>query len=350
MVLHKILLDPNLIKESFKAYRLDVAQIQDSQTGYRNHSFPAVLIDGRVVNLILYKSEPHILKKIKTANAVSNFLHEQGLPVRHPIDSRILKLKSLKAERYGAVYNYLPGHTIPWDSYTRIHLKTLGETMANMHKDLGNMPKICAPDIAQEYILIFERMKNYFDNSQTSGALSKKLSIGINPAALDYYLKILSACQGLPKQQILHMDFVRGNILFNEKNGTIFVSGILDFEKAGYGHLLLDVARTLAFLLVDCKYKTEYDIHKNFLILGYVRAGKINFNNIVLKSASRRINLLEELTKMFMMHDFYKFLRHNPYEFLPENEHFVRTRDYLLTQKLLVSARSQASIKSVKIS
>jgi hypothetical protein len=93
MALHKLLLDPGQIKNVFKAYGFDELKIQSYQNGYRNHSFPAILKNGQKINLIIYKSEPFILKRIKTANDVSNYLASRGMPSRTTLDSRILNIQ-----------------------------------------------------------------------------------------------------------------------------------------------------------------------------------------------------------------------------------------------------------------
>ncbi len=46
-------------------------------------------------------------------------------------------------------------------------------------------------------------------------------------------------------------------------------------------------------------------------------------------------DLLEVLVDLFLFYDFYKFLRHNPYESLTDNEHFIRTKAILLRQGLI---------------
>ncbi len=113
------------------------------------------------------------------------------------------------------------------------------------------------------------------------------------------------------------------------------MTGILDFEKTAYGHPVFDVARTLAFLLVDCEYKGEAKIRKYFLQSGYNKRGTVNFRNPIIKHGNRTTNLLESLIDLFLLYDFYKFLRHNPYEFLEQNHHYKRTRDILLTRNML---------------
>jgi Ser/Thr protein kinase RdoA (MazF antagonist) len=134
---------------------------------------------------------------------------------------------------------------------------------------------------------------------------------------LEKYRKLLEKLGSGPSQQPLHMDFVRGNILFDDDK----ITGILDFEKASLGHVIMDVSRTLAFLLVDCKYKTPEKVRKYFLKSGYFKdtGGKII-----------NLKLMDLLIEMFLTYDFYKFLRHNPYESLLQNQHYLRTRDILI--------------------
>jgi aminoglycoside phosphotransferase (APT) family kinase protein len=114
------------------------------------------------------------------------------------------------------------------------------------------------------------------------------------------------------------MDFVRGNILFS----GFEITGILDFEKTALGHPIMDMARTLAFLLVDCKYKTEEKVNKYFVQSGYTKRGA---NKETINDDDRGL-----LVEMFLLYDLYKFLRHNPYESLYENEHYIRTKDILV--------------------
>lgn len=358
----------SLPEKAMALYCLKYSHFLEPQKGYRNYSYPVVLADSSIVNLILYKSESKILARIKLANDVSHYLYQRGLPTRHVIDPRILVLRtrsnlaknkeffgknhkilptflqgstSSPGARYAMLYNFLPGQTIPWDAYTRAHLKALGASLALMHKLMAKMPEHDAPSVAEQYLQIVKRMDKYFANPNVGRPLQEKLGLKLDNKKFGYFAKILEVCKKLPNQQMLHMDFVRGNVLFDEVGGRIVISGILDFEKTAYGHKLFDIARTLAFLLVDCKYKSEEEIRKNFLISGYARSGQTQLNDVMLKKTS----LLETLVDMFLVYDFYKFLRHNPYESLDQNEHFVRTRNLLLQQNLLHSAGS----KTVKI-
>ncbi len=313
------------------------------QTGYRNHSYPAHLTDGRMVNLILYKSDADILSRIRSANAVSSYLAASSLPVRHPADTHIVVLRIPTRIKYAALYNYLPGFTIPWEAYTRHHLMLLGATMSQMHAALVAMPRNNLPLAAAELQAILTRMRSYFAQAAVQSAAHSKLGIELPLRRLDRLRRVLEITEQLPHRQPLHMDFVRGNILFQDTPAGPEVSGILDFEKTAFGHPVFDVARTLAFLLVDSKYKTEHHVRKYFLQSGYNKRGAAKFQQPVLHTGTRSLNLLEELVDLFLMYDLYKFLRHNPYESLPENEHFVRTKDLLLARSFIL--RSPRQIK-----
>lgn len=289
-------------------------QILPHQTGYRNHVYPIKLANGGTCNLIIYKNEPGILSRIKAVNSLGSFLAEYGFPARKLYKAGIVQLKSSLRTRYAALYNYLPGQTIPWEAYTMEHLKALGGAMGQLHTLLvgydGELPS--ATYELRQYA---KRMQRYFNQTGAKTALKDKL--GLNAPPIDF-TAILDTCQNLPGQHALHLDFVRGNILFQNK----IVVGVLDFEKAAHGHPILDVARTLAFLLVDCKYKPEVKIRKYFLTSGYNKRG--------LTKLDVAAPILESLIDFFLLHDFYKFLRHNPYESLPDNEHFMRTKALLV--------------------
>ena len=110
---------------------------------------------------------------------------------------------------------------------------------------------------------------------------------------------------------------------------------MLDFEKTACGHPLFDIARSLAFLLVDCKYKTDQQIRKYFLYSGYQKRGNNHLPRVILIGKNRSSDLLEKLVDIFLTYDFYKFLKHNPYESLNSNEHYQRTRELLLSRKMI---------------
>lgn len=316
-------MDEQQILRILQMYGIHSRTIGRPQKGYRNSSHYVETADGRTLNLILYKSEKGIVQRIHNANAVGAAA-AQTLPARTLADTRILQIKAGTRVIHAALYCYLPGKTIPWEAYSKEHIKQLGGTLAALHKCLYRYNVANLPDVATENSTLLTRIIHYFDDPAVTKAAAEKLHIRVLRSDFSH---VLNACRYLPKQQALHMDFVRGNILFN---GTT-VAGIIDFEKTAAGSPLFDIARTLAFLLVDCKYKPEKKIRKYFLQSGYIKRGNSTLTDYTLGKQS----IFEELINFFLLHDFYKFLRHNPYESLVHNEHYVRTKALLLKRGLI---------------
>jgi hypothetical protein len=253
------------------------------------------------------------------------------------------------------------------------HLKLLGKTMSDMHaglaayrdksqetrvKSSGKGHKTAGhcvilnsfqdlPKVTEEYQTITARMKRYFANPNVRKALAEKLNLSVDPRVFTSFHGLLEQAKKLPDQQPLHMDFVRSNILFdNNEDSKLIISGIIDFEKAAVGPPVFDIARTLAFLLVDCKYKQPEKIIKYFLCSGYNKRGAADFTVRHSRPRSGRgqatcgnpVNndgTLESLINLFLFYDFYKFLHHNPYESLHKNEHFTRTQDQIVKSHLV---------------
>ncbi len=324
-----------LARRILKHYGFPDVKLLTPSKGYRNHSFPAQLPDGSMVNIMVYKREPGMHSRILRANQVSDFVYSHGLPARHARDSRITRLSSTKGELYAALYDYLPGTTIPWEAYTMKHIKLLGKTMSDIHAVLSNYDIDNLPKVVDEYTAIVNRMRDYFFQSGVQQALQRKLELVISENVFDECITVLEACNYLPYQQALHMDFVRGNILFDDKNSVVSISGILDFEKTAFGSPLFDIARTLAFLIVDCKFKQPDKVRKYFLISGYEKRGSMPLKTFAITIGTKKVSVLDRLVELYLIYDFYKFLRHNPYDYLKQNEHFIRTRDILLDAKLL---------------
>lgn len=311
-----------LVTRILQQYGLKPLTVREVQKGYRNEAYAVDLADDTVRNLIIYKREPDILDKIKNANYVADYLAGHGLPARKTADPRITRLQGAGLIKYAALYEYLPGTTIPWEAYTMDHIKQLGAVMSNMHATLKPLSQKDLPFVIDKCRELLKRMEKYFAEEGVHDAMAGKLGLAILDTTR--FRPALTESINL-SAQALHMDFVRGNILFAEE-GEPTITGILDFEKAAWGPPVFDIARTLAFLIVDCKYKEEAKVRKYFLHSGYDKRGQSDFEPT---------QLLEDLLDFFLLHDFYKFLRHNPYESLKKNEHFVRTRDFLLKRNIL---------------
>lgn len=315
-------------------YSIVYKKIDNPQKGYRNNSYIITLKDNTRINLIIYKREKDILKRILNANKVSSILRDKirsdNFEIRYPIN-KILKLKD---NYYSCIYNYIEGSTIPWDGYSKKHLKLLGEYLNKIHYLTSSeiiYSKITTLELESSNLKkIIYKVLEYFNNDNVANALNNKLGLNINFIQfLNNSLKINNVIENTYPKTILHMDFVRGNILFNNPeldSSDLKITGILDFEKCSIGSPIFDISRTLAFLIVDCKYSSELEIRKYFLKSGYIKRGKYKL---------KCFEYLNILTTTYLIYDFYKFLKHNPYEFLNSNEHFIRTRDILLRQRLL---------------
>lgn len=322
-----------LVRHILGTLLITYERILPVRKGYRNASYPVQCADGSIANVILFKNETGIIDKIRRADALSSALAERGMPSRQPL-SPIIQLAGLTQRRYARVYTYLPGETIAWEAYSMKHLKQLGSTLSNLHAIASDMPPpaiLMEANIGKESLSLCSRMHSYVSSSGVRTAQRSKLNTQIDSKVFDNFSRLLSAdrLQSLPHIP-LHMDFVRGNILFSE---TKEISGIIDFEKTSYGPAVFDIARTLAFLLVDCKYKPGIKVVQYFLQSGYLKQGSY-------QPTSAELQPLKQLTLFFLLHDFYKFLLHNPYESLQYNEHYVRTRDLLALNGIITYSQS----------
>jgi Ser/Thr protein kinase RdoA (MazF antagonist) len=323
----------SLATQAIAAYGFDVKKLLPQQSGYRNVNQPFVATNGQTYNLIIYKNEPGIIHKIKTANAIGSHLSNSNLPARYPLTGKILQIKSNNHTKYACLYNYLPGRTIPWEAYEKKHLKSLGKTLLKTHQSLEDAKLTELDSTALIYSQITKTAVTYFEQRDVQKAMAKKLGCQVDTARLSELARVIEKLDNLPDKQPLHMDLVRGNVLFS--NNPVKITGLIDFEKSSYGHPYFDIARTLSFLLVDCKYKTSQDIRKYFLNKGYFNETNDNYK-ITVKLPKARVDLLETLVECFLVYDFYKFLAHNPYEYLNLNEHYTRTKDLLISKNLVV--------------
>lgn len=293
--------------------------------GYRNSCYLVRLASGQELKgeqqlvLIVYKKESTILQKIKRAGKLGKALRIGGLPARTPV-SDIIKLDHTPT--YACLYNFLPGQTLPWEAFSKNHIKAIGQTMAKLH--LAGRDVKLDHSAVTDFEQSIETSLRYLDRVEVKSALQQKLGLTMHTTALKTALpKLISILTSLP-QINLHMDLVRSNLLFSPDKQ---ISGILDFEKCGQGPAVLDITRSLSFLLVDVEAKTPEKIVKYFIRSGYLKAAPTGSNMINLK-------LVNLLVNCFLVYDFYKFLKHNPYESLHDNRHFLRTRSYLISSKL----------------
>lgn len=322
-----------IVPEVIKKYELDVRTVGAPLKGYRSESFPLELHDGTVVNLLFYKREQNILSRIRTADKVASAAAGANLPVRVRYDERLLRVGS----GYAAVYQWLPGKTIEWEAYTKRHIKLAGWAMADLHSAVAALQND-GPLLADELQPLLARMHRYFSMLDVKKALAEKLGLSIEPKQFDHLEALIEKTRHISGQQYLHMDMVRGNMLFDGVSSTsrwaiddVQLSGLIDFEKAAWGLPVCDMARTLAFLLVDCP-KPARKIFKYFIDSGYKKRGARTLEHS---------ELLPYFIRLFLLHDFYKFLKHTPYESLDDNYHYARTRELLKTYGMISGVKRE---------
>lgn len=306
---------------------------EEVMSGYRTTLYAATAPSGQRLNLLVHKNEPGAVARIRRTLDIERELGAAGFPVREHIDQRILRLSTTKSAYHATLCSYLPGETIPWEAYTMKHIKLLGWALAEQHRAMQSLDTAEYPNVYDEYLSHLATMQDYFARSGVRNALQMKLGLRIDPEIFVRMQRYLKEAKELPGQQLLHMDFVRGNVLFSDgsnisrfKIGDVTLCGIIDFEKAAVGHVAFDMARTLAFLLADCSGKSEEQIYRYFIDSGYKKRGYG-----VLPPAAE----LEKAIGLHLLHDLYAFLLHNPFESLADNYHYCRTRDILLERKMV---------------
>ncbi|MEP7104164.1 MAG: phosphotransferase [Candidatus Dojkabacteria bacterium] len=302
--------------------------------GYRN--LPLKLkTKSKSYTLIIYRNHEDIHNIISNANEFSEYLHNHNFPSRKIIrtikgESEI-KLNGKSRKYFACLYEYIEGETIPWEAWTRKHLILLGKSMSEIHNIGKDFPLMKLSSVEKVLEQQLKSLDSYLFDHKIQKTLQSKLNINIDETNFKIFHtkleKILKETKDSSKTT-LHMDLVRGNLIFENKAKELKLSGVIDFEKVTKGSSIYDIARTFAFLLTDCKYKTDREIIYNFLYLGYLDSRRTEFNK-------EFKNDLPILVNFFWIYDFYKFLKHNPYENLNRNEHFVRTVARLRKSRIL---------------
>ena len=332
-----------VVGEVVVQFGLSVRNVSQPQKGYRNESYALTLSDGQTVNLLFYKREAGMVERIRQADSFSQLAATAGYPVRDRYDSRTMQLRTSRGVSYAAVYTYLPGTTIPWEAYSRRHIKLLGWVMSDLHALGNNSPVPHEQTVVPcEMAPMVARMTTYFYDAGVMRAMHQTLGVALSPLAPARLERLLAAVGSIKAVTRLHMDLVRGNVLFAPSQSAdrwqlkgLAVSGVIDFEKASVGPPIVDMARSLAFLMVDCPFYDEPSIERYFIQSGYMKRGASQFDATTEIDGYTYRQLLHGLVGLFLLYDFYKFLRHTPYESLADNHHYIRTRDILLYRGML---------------
>jgi Ser/Thr protein kinase RdoA (MazF antagonist) len=340
---------PSIFTTESKFTQIEVSEFSQ---GFMNHVLKISLLDdgqnksanyvGIFFNANRYCDEESA-KFLEEIDCVAGYLRNKGLPVRTAINTKVLTFQHENKTRFFSLFEFLPGDTISWEAYTRRHLRSLGLYLGKMHSALKeiDLPLQTIKNWNEYIVDDANKLRSYLKTN--SKYIEQKLNIKINVKEVEktIYEVVNYTCpyedpELLP--QLIHCDFVRGNVLFsNIKSGLIYkITGILDFEKMLYGKVEIDVARTLAFLFVDCKYKTQDEIIKYFLNEGYNTLGCADP-----KQQKVIFSQLEKYMLYFWLRDFWKYLECNPYEDLGNNEHFIRTSGQLVKYGIILFFNSK---------
>ncbi len=314
--------------------------------GYMNNcleiSFPNR--DGKFI-IIVYNALNYFLPKHKAqleqAYETAEILSRHGIPCRIPHKTDTgrhlieVKIPGSENKHFFGIYNFLPGSTLPWEGWTRRHLRSLGSTMAKMH-EIWKAARIDTQNLPEWNSYLnhdYEHLCGYF--IKNAPYIQSKLSLKFDKEACDQLIDSIKQLSQSFESQLIHYDLVRGNVLFSDKKEKLIypIIGIIDFEKVMLAPVIVDIARTLAFLIVDCKYKTENEISRYFFDEGCLAQSE----NQQAKKFS--LEALKPLVLYFWLRDLWKFLLSNPYESLKENYHFNKTVEQLIKHKLITTTK-----------
>lgn len=110
--------------------------------------------------------------------------------------------------------------------------------------------------------------------------------------------KFHKGSKGDKGKMLLHLDFGRGNLLFDKKKK---LCGVLDFEEAKWGEVEEDLGCTLSFLVADNLQLEQNRIEKVFLS-GYQRNGLVfNYDKMVKHFNKFLKERMKENSKQFLL-------------------------------------------------
>jgi homoserine kinase type II len=182
------------------------------------------------------------------------FLRKHGLPCPVPLADRRGRYCRDWGGKLLSVYRHIDGHTVPPEKLTAGQLENIGRVLADLHL-IGKAYKKGVENrfgfdrVAEIYAAVRERLPHYF----------KKI-IRTLDEELDYLRNYLE--NKLPKG-IIHGDLFPDNIMFRGEK----VVAVLDFEAAGRGKFIFDLATAVNSLCFD---DGRYSLKKfEALISGY---------------------------------------------------------------------------------
>ncbi len=191
---------------------------------------------ARLRFLVERDQEKYVLSVDSEPRLFSNALIElEKFAKFRGLRARIYEPEIKLGQRYFSLSRYLPGKSILWQAYSQAKVENAIDWLVKFHSECRSFP-----------------LKEKLPQAE-SGIGEEK----------DY--------------TVLHGDYGRGNILFNDDS----VSSVIDFENAKYGHPVLDVKYFFTTLLKDTLW-TEEELIK-IVLQKYEQKANIKISEIIKK-------------------------------------------------------------------
>jgi len=201
--------------------------------GLRNAVFYVKTSDGEYT-LTIHKPDPTDEERVRKAISIMSFLVQHDFPVPQVVrtqDGReYFSEEILGAKRVVSLHHFIRGRKV--FPYGKNHLWEAGRMLSRLHETLHAFPE------------------------------------------KDFLQDISAGQEFSGEKTVLHLDFARGNILF-DRGGKI--TAILDFEDAALGFPVVDISKSLAIHYKDRKDLATAEIKEAFLT-GY-RSGSLKLLN-----------------------------------------------------------------------
>lgn len=202
--------------------------------GIRNAVLFVKLSEGEGYTLTIYKPDPEAERRVRKVIGILSYLSSQNFPVPRVIKTKegetYFSKEILGAERLVTLSRFIRGRKV--FPYGKKHLFEAGKMLSRLHLALCEYPD-----------------KDELDEISFDDRFSGP-------------------------ETVLHLDFARGNLLFDEQENIVC---ILDFEEAAWGAPIIDVAEALAVHFKDRKNLTTTEIESVF-IEGYKTGPSELFN------------------------------------------------------------------------
>ena len=197
----------------------------------------------------------------------------EHLAVPHPFATRSHSFYSLFNDKPALLFSPIPGHPISTDHLTPIHLKQIGAWLAELHR-VRITANFFEHRFHATYLLdtLYPRIAQEINTQHKDAALCLKehLTEHMNQnISVDYRFDTLP-------QSIIHADMFEENLHFEQDT----LIGVLDFEAAGRGPRLLDLAITLQALCFDVSTQKFKLAHAGALTHAYLDSTVITVDEI----------------------------------------------------------------------